>query len=332
MNVEIAERLANRRREAGYSQEALAEKLGVTRQAVSKWERSESSPDTDNLIALARLYGVSLDELINVHPAIEDDIAFEAADRAQMHRAVSQASSGATAPGVIQTAAPAMQAASPAPQATANADDNSEETQIADEDTFVRINWRDGIHVKDARKGEEVRVGWKGISVKTRDDDQFFEEKWFDDDDDDDQYDKHVSIGIDGDRILRYGRRNRWFRFPFPLIVILGYLLVGSFLPPLELATNTVNPWFYGLFLINLIPLYYMLISAVSRRAPLRFLQGAYPLACVIFFCWMAFVVREVHPAWTIFLTIPIVEWVLEEIRRWRRKRQDAVIDTEPIV
>lgn len=53
-----------RRKHAGYTQESLAEKLGVSRQAVSKWERSESSPDTDNLIALAQLYGVSLDELL----------------------------------------------------------------------------------------------------------------------------------------------------------------------------------------------------------------------------------------------------------------------------
>ena len=51
MNVEIAERLAARRKQAGLSQEALAEKLGVSRQAVSKWERSESAPDTDNLMA-----------------------------------------------------------------------------------------------------------------------------------------------------------------------------------------------------------------------------------------------------------------------------------------
>ena len=82
MNVEIAQRLAELRREKGYSQEELAEKLGLSRQAVSKWERAESSPDTDNLIALARLYGVSLDELLAIEPIIEDDIAFEAQDRA----------------------------------------------------------------------------------------------------------------------------------------------------------------------------------------------------------------------------------------------------------
>ena len=44
MNVEIAQRLAEMRRAKGYSQEELAEKLGLSRQAVSKWERAESSP------------------------------------------------------------------------------------------------------------------------------------------------------------------------------------------------------------------------------------------------------------------------------------------------
>lgn len=64
MNVEIAQRLADMRREKGYSQEVLAAKLGLSRQAVSKWERGESQPDTSNLIALADLYGVTLDELV----------------------------------------------------------------------------------------------------------------------------------------------------------------------------------------------------------------------------------------------------------------------------
>lgn len=57
-------KLADLRKRNGYSQEALAEKMGVSRQAVSKWERGESSPDTDTLIELSRLYSVSLDELV----------------------------------------------------------------------------------------------------------------------------------------------------------------------------------------------------------------------------------------------------------------------------
>ena len=74
MNVETAQRLADLRRSKGFSQEGLARKLGLSRQAVSKWERAESSPDTENLISLAKLYGVSLDELLNPSDEIEDDI------------------------------------------------------------------------------------------------------------------------------------------------------------------------------------------------------------------------------------------------------------------
>ena len=65
MNVETANRLVNLRKRAGLSQEELADKIGVSRQAVSKWERAESSPDTDNLIALAGIYGVKVDDMLN---------------------------------------------------------------------------------------------------------------------------------------------------------------------------------------------------------------------------------------------------------------------------
>lgn len=67
MNIEIANRLVQMRKDKGFSQEALAEQLGISRQAVSKWERAESSPDTSNLITLAKLYGVSLDELLHTN-------------------------------------------------------------------------------------------------------------------------------------------------------------------------------------------------------------------------------------------------------------------------
>ena len=64
MTIEIANRLYELRKKHNLSQEELAEKLSVSRQAVSKWERCEASPDTDNLIALAKIYGLTLDELI----------------------------------------------------------------------------------------------------------------------------------------------------------------------------------------------------------------------------------------------------------------------------
>lgn len=65
MTVETANRLYELRKKFGYSQEELAEKIGVSRQAISKWERSEASPDTDNLIMLSKVYGITIDELIN---------------------------------------------------------------------------------------------------------------------------------------------------------------------------------------------------------------------------------------------------------------------------
>ena len=70
MNIEIANRLVQLRKQHGYSQEELAAKLGLSRQAVSKWERAEASPDTDNLIMLSRVYGVSLDELLKTDEPI----------------------------------------------------------------------------------------------------------------------------------------------------------------------------------------------------------------------------------------------------------------------
>ncbi len=73
MSTTIAQRLYELRRAHGISQEDLARKLGVSRQAVSKWECGESVPGTDNLIALARLYGVELDALLGIGRDAEAD-------------------------------------------------------------------------------------------------------------------------------------------------------------------------------------------------------------------------------------------------------------------
>lgn len=54
---------ANRTR-CGMTQEFVAESLGVSRQAVSKWESGASDPSTSNLLALARLFGVSAEDLL----------------------------------------------------------------------------------------------------------------------------------------------------------------------------------------------------------------------------------------------------------------------------
>lgn len=70
--MELKERLADLRRERELSQEDLAREIGVTRQAVSKWERGVIAPSTINLIALGELYGVHLDELVHGEAPIRE--------------------------------------------------------------------------------------------------------------------------------------------------------------------------------------------------------------------------------------------------------------------
>ncbi len=60
----FADKLITLRKKAGWSQEELAEKLGVTRQSVSKWEGAQSVPDIDKILQLARLFGVTTDYLL----------------------------------------------------------------------------------------------------------------------------------------------------------------------------------------------------------------------------------------------------------------------------
>lgn len=262
MNVEIAERLAARRKLAGLSQEALAEKLGVSRQAVSKWERSESSPDTDNLIALAKLYGVSLDELLYVDESIEDDVAFEAADRAEAR----------VGPGGIH---------------------------VDDGKDHVHVSWAEGVHVVD-RNGEEVHVGWDGVRVNTTDPEAA----------------EHIfardnPFGNPFDPTTRR-RAKKWLKFPFWALVIVAYLIIGML----------SGVWGPTLFLLFLIPAYYLVAAAVVSHRVAPMLSGLYPIGAVAWFFWMGFMEGQWHPSWVIFLTIPLVEVIIVQLSKWWNARK----------
>ena len=60
----LADKITALRKKAGWSQEELAEQLGVTRQSVSKWEGAQSVPDMDKVVMMSRLFGVSTDFLL----------------------------------------------------------------------------------------------------------------------------------------------------------------------------------------------------------------------------------------------------------------------------
>lgn len=196
MNLEIASRLVALRKENNLSQEALAEKLGISRQAVSKWERAEASPDTDNLIALAKLYHVSLDELLKIHEADEEESVKEPYEKNEICIAREDV-------------------AEPGRDNEQSTDYNGQEagqTETDDTGEDVHIGF-DGIHVKD--KTGEVLVSWKGIHVHDKEDGNV------------------VDIDKNGVRVNGEDARGHLFamgketELPLGIIAIIVYIILG---------------------------------------------------------------------------------------------------------
>lgn len=297
MDLAMAQRLVDRRKAAGLSQEALAAQLGVSRQAVSKWERSESSPDTDNLIALAALYGVSLDELLYGEAASDADSSED---------------------GSTETVDEAKEA-----------EDSAEHADCGDK-PLVDISLARGIHVIDPNKGEEVHVGWNGIHVTNE---RKGEEVHVGPDGvhvdtlEDDGHSVHTNddgtVTIDGetfsswkeahDKLDHHGKHfhtkvgRTWNKFPFPALVALAYLVLGI----------VYGTWVTGLFLVFLIPVYYALGDFIDQRHLSKLIDVVYSVSAEAWFLYMWLCLEQPHPAWVILITIPVVKALM----RWCRKQ-----------
>ncbi|MBE6930573.1 MAG: helix-turn-helix transcriptional regulator [Ruminococcaceae bacterium] len=89
----LADKILNLRKKNGWSQEELAEKLGVSRQSVSKWEGAQSLPDLDRIVQMAKLFDVTTDYLLReeqeeeTHPAVTADEKDSALRRITMEEA-----------------------------------------------------------------------------------------------------------------------------------------------------------------------------------------------------------------------------------------------------
>jgi transcriptional regulator with XRE-family HTH domain len=73
----FADKLYSLRTQVGYSQEQLAEKLGVSRQAISKWELGTALPDTDKVVAMSEFFGVSSDFLLKEHIHVDSNASLD---------------------------------------------------------------------------------------------------------------------------------------------------------------------------------------------------------------------------------------------------------------
>ncbi len=67
--MSLSQKIKAHRQAAGLTQEQVAEAVGVSRQAVAKWERGLSAPSTENLVKLCEAFGIGLDELVQKEPA-----------------------------------------------------------------------------------------------------------------------------------------------------------------------------------------------------------------------------------------------------------------------
>lgn len=79
----LADKITALRKKASWSQEELAEQLGVTRQSVSKWEGAQSVPDMDKVVQMSRLFGVTTDFLL------KDELSEEEEDYTRENKAKS---------------------------------------------------------------------------------------------------------------------------------------------------------------------------------------------------------------------------------------------------
>lgn len=72
--MKLQDKIINLRKDNGWSQEELAEKLNVSRQAVSRWESGSAQPDAANLLQLSRLFSVTTDYLLNDEYEKDDNL------------------------------------------------------------------------------------------------------------------------------------------------------------------------------------------------------------------------------------------------------------------
>lgn len=300
MNIEIADRLIKMRKAHGFSQEELANELGISRQAVSKWERAESSPDTDNLIMLSRLYGVSLDTLL----ATDEEIPRPDYSEPE----------------------PAKKAAKEGVHISL-----SKGINVTDDDgSRVHIGW-DGIRVNDAEPEEggdfgesfigsaieDIEVDKKGVtftengervhhdwnSVKKDGSRRFIRKEYSS------ELGKWRSVVIDesGRKVVldtakepEFDEGSGKFKadvggFPYAVLVTGVFLLLGF-----------LKGWWHPAWLLFLtIPVYYPIASAI-RKNSLNWLDIAVPVAVTGAYVALGMIFKLWHPLWLMLLTIPL--------------------------
>ncbi len=280
MNIETANRLLQYRKKHNLSQEELAAKIGVSRQAISKWERAEASPDTDNLILLAEIYGVSLDELLKGETSGKsknDDCTEPDADS--------------------QTKNTYNNACQP------NDEKNETKYKKVDKVSFknglhvdskdgdhVHLSFKNGIHVHD-KHGTNVDIDGNGVFVNENGKQRVYT-------------DENGYIMADEDVIKCHNCKHNksvWNKFPFFILAMIAFVCWG--------VSGVCFGWALSWIVLLTIPLYYTLVDAIFERKASHF---AYPVLAVIAYILFGYfnICGGWAYGWIVFLTIPIYYWI----------------------
>ncbi|MBQ8568963.1 MAG: helix-turn-helix transcriptional regulator [Oscillospiraceae bacterium] len=268
----LQEKLYKLRRQAGYSQEELAEKLGVSRQAVSKWERGESSPDINNAAAIAALYDVSLDDLVRGTESIHIDMPSNSKG-ISLKKPYMAESSGVCGNEFVAMSIPDNNGDIMPPGYYSKSDDtvsekypSAEAAAIADIPQSVRMTgsvpmYKDNEIPKQAAKPKKVSVANKLISV----------------------------MSANGSKTAVPPQRKAYFdkfrKFPYWALALLLFLFIMGI--GIQIRAEALIG-ISAVILALSIPLYYTTIKALERRNPMYF---AYP----VFITMVFFVIAAMH-------------------------------------
>lgn len=304
MDKKLADRLCEYRRKSGLSQDELAEKVGVSRQAVSNWERGEKSPDTDNLIKLASVYNVTIDEMLlgdgevrinQEETKTEEDTdnlfgKYVEFDKDKIY-ILKNGEKEKTGYGEIYV------------------EEKNGKTvylgtgtlHIKGESVFADIKnpankekviiGNGGIYVEDGE--DKVRIDPSGIHVEEKNGDTV-----------------HIGLGginINGDKLstIITGSNKCTYTSIYAIIAFAAFFIFGF-----------LGYWPVSWLFFFTIPIYTTLVLAIQKRNPFIF---AYPvfITTTYLFCGIQFGLW--HPYWIAFLTIPLYYMIASAIQSKKR-------------
>lgn len=280
MTVELADRLQRLRKKNGYTQDSLADALGVSRQAVSKWECTEASPDTDNLIALARLYGITLDELIY---GKDEEAAANSEEKTDEKKEE-----------------PAAEKVGDSDGDSADGKDGDGSFNIhveAEDGTKVHIG-SDGIRITDGKgnttfKGSNMNADESGIHVTSDDGTEVHPDG------------DHIYVNEQdlGKKHFKTGKIVGAVTGITTIVCLAAYILLGALL-------NLWHPAWIIFLAIIVIPSF---VEAILKRDADKF---AYPVFVAAIYLIIGCIFGYWHPSWVVFLTIPVYYIIVELIKK----------------